>query len=281
MAYYKTEQELRRGIERELRRPCPPGWWQALVEEDWVKDAMSGGYTAAELAARIRQWEGWARQNVEATSKQEADKVPDLPPDDHIRVLARLVADQAAASAEVQAFRQTYLDGRLLSEREADEWLDERMCHANASGDVPDDLRAFLRLSEALVAATGWHRNVSEFLLSGETPPLRRISWALRPHRYGDADLTRIELQVHPSVSPADVARYYASVQQLLSKGKLRRRRRAPQRPPSVLVDFVRDRPTHSWIDRLEEWNAAHPQWAYSGKSQMQRDFTRAARPKW
>ena len=274
---YETIDQVKEALQRFIRRAVDPDIFVHMESKGWVHDVIKDGAPISWLAQEYRDLARLRRAPVSQSPKPP--KPPqDIPPNEQIRVLERLVADHAAATQEVRDFRQTHLNGKLLSEREAERWLDQKMRHAAQTGEQDAALRAFHGVAQGLVSRIGWDTNVPNFLLSGEPPPLRRLGWDVRPRQYGPFDLSYVELRVHPSVSPTTVATFYALLLKWLTPTPKATRRRAPKRPASQVVAFVHDRPGQPWEARVTSWNDAHPTMRFSNADHMQRDYTRAKR---
>ena len=133
------------------------------------------------------------------------------------------------------------------------------------------------RLSEDLTGC-GWTKaQAAIFLVCGVTPfiePIRirhqdaanrrglQFSWA-----------ERIVMEIDPTVSPSEVAHQYREARQRAGHS----RHRSLGAKHRALATFELDAGANSTgLARLEAWNQAHPQWAYSQPTNFRRDLARA-----
>lgn len=173
----------------------------------------------------------------------------------------------AAQGLHVGADGDARIAPRLLISRvQASSWeevrlhyVDEhRVAHTVAvtAGGVLDDLRV---LGETLSRAYGWTpAQATVFVLTDAVPLLEEIR--VRTDVRSQPAASRIRLEVEPTVPAARVAAAYRREQQRLLVSRPR-----PLGEKSLeLARFVAESdPALTWRERLEGWNAAHPDWAY------------------
>ena len=136
---------------------------------------------------------------------------------------------------------------------------------AISAGGVLEELA---RVSDFLSEAYCWTQAQAVlFLLTGETPRLTRIRQAVR-YRLPQA-LTRITLEIDPTVSPREVAEWYSIVRTEIVGG----RHRDQSDKHLKLAEFATTRPVgETWRASKTRWNTAFPTWSYSGVQNFERD---------
>lgn len=171
----------------------------------------------------------------------------------------------------------------LISRVQASSWEEVRLEYVDEHrvaqtvavtvGGVLDDLRA---MSETLSRTYAWTRaQATVFVLTDAVPLLEEIR--VRTDGRSNPAASRICLEVDPTVPAARVAGAYRREQQRLLVSRPR-----PLGEKSLeLARFVAvSDPDLTWRERLDAWNAAHPEWAYARDrvQNFHRDATAARR---
>lgn len=181
--------------------------------------------------------------------------------DGNARIEPRLLVSQVPLSSWEEVLLH-YVDGHRVSHTVA-----------VTAGGVLDELRV---LSDTLGRAYGWTpAQATVFVLTDAVPLLEEVR--VRTDRRDQPAASRIRLEVDPNVSPARVAEAYRQERQRL----LVTAPRPLGEKARELARFVAEsEPELTWRDRLDAWNAAHPDWAYRREhvQNFHRDATAARR---
>jgi len=240
--------------------------------DDWerLKDA------ARTYRSRQPEIEDDQEQQEDSKQRRTVEEIS-VELDDHTRLRGEVVAELAAARPGVQSFRKRHLQGRLLSNREADSFLhtDRDTRQRNAAQ------RALRRLGEDLERAYGWDaRRARRFVLTGRSPAPVRLSVA------AGGGKARIRIDAEPWVATEEVARVYRVAQRQLLGGDTRK---IPVHRLEAFR-FVRrhtqqDGSRPSWAKLKELWNEQHPEHSYKERNGLLQAFTqvseRLMRPKY
>lgn len=140
-------------------------------------------------------------------------------------------------------------------------------------GGVLDRLRS---LSEMLARRYPWRKaQASVYVLTGKPPQLSRLQTKLRFGSLGPA-MTRIELEVDPSVLPKELAAQYAKLRKVVFGN----RPRSVTDKHLTLVRFTARRPAgEPWLVRMRAWNQECPDdWKYKEVKNFARDCKQGLR---
>lgn len=142
-----------------------------------------------------------------------------------------------------------------------EQWV-ERI--AVADGSELDRLR---RLSESLATKYRWQpAQATLFVLTDATPMISRIRLTTLP--FSEPWSRRIQLDVDPAESPADVAAAFAHHGDTNESGRPRPVKEKHARAAvHALIDFAH----LPWAERVSRWNREHPHWPYT-ESNFRRD---------
>lgn len=119
----RTEEDVRRRLEDEFKRPIPQHMWQYLLELRAIEDYL--------LNPDEDTWENvkWhCRQlfTVMSYGKREEERLKrprEAPPDKRLAALGEIWAAEARREVGVMEFREKVLGGRLLTWEEASAWI--------------------------------------------------------------------------------------------------------------------------------------------------------------
>jgi hypothetical protein len=131
---------------------------------------------------------------------------------------------------------------------------------------VLEDLR---QLSERLSTQYGWTvAQATTFVLTDEAPSISAITYGLKEREL--PSLTRIMLDIDPTLSPKEVGEFYRRIRQEV----LGARHRDMTEKHLQLAIFAATRPDGvTWAKRMDEWNNTHPdEWNYEDSAQFAHD---------
>lgn len=134
------------------------------------------------------------------------------------------------------------------------------------AGGVLDKLR---KLCERLSKQYGWIEvQATTFVLTGEAPPITDITHSLKEREL--PSLTRIVLEIDPTLSPREVGEYYRKLRQEV----LGARHRDMTDKHLQLAIFASTRLNDgTWAERMTEWNKTHSsEWEYEDSVQFAHD---------
>ena len=134
------------------------------------------------------------------------------------------------------------------------------------NGGILDRLR---RLSEDLASRYQWQAaQATLFILTGSAPLLQTIR-VDAPYRWPLTSMTRITLEVDPTVTPQEVADAYRRARKAVIPGKAR----PISDKHARLALFAAKQPDGaSWAQQLATWNAVNPNWSYRHLGTFKRD---------
>lgn len=138
-------------------------------------------------------------------------------------------------------------------------------------------LDGLLQLSETLSTRYNWQPALATvFILTGLTPPYSRAGVTLKYFSAGGTLGTRLQLEIDPSL-PVDelVALYRSARKDLLAPIGGPKRTRPVSKKSIELARFAMANSDGTWEARMEQWNAVHPEDAYTERRNFQRDVTR------
>ncbi len=270
--------ELRGWLTRELRAQVPDEIWEMLVEDRTARPGLQKGDVELEDLKHEAQkllracWIGKASgrgskpPGRDALEERAGPIAVDLANAERLRahVFSQLTASMAENRPDVQQFRESYLEGKLLTEDEAGTFLAEHGEYTGVNSPVLKELRW---LGEQLAKDYRWQREEAMwFVLAGGTPPVSplravgSVGYSKHgPHR------AAITLTIEPWVDAKEVDRVYRDIQrQMLGNDNLligEKRLR--------LLEFVEDQKrtgTGGWRTLMQRWNETYPQWKYEDK---------------
>ncbi len=257
--------------------------WGHLTEHSYLTDY------ADDPEGLLQQAVGLVR-TLSETLPESVRKGP--PPPRRSRARQKKVAARVAESAEkracafsevaaalaqdhpdVRRFRARFLDGRLLTNEEAGEFVD--------SGQAERELSA---LAGTLVKTYRWREgDALWFVLTGEPPPIfaldARVYTAESRHAYRP-NAAEITLTIKPWVAAKDVERTYRDIQRQMC-GDSRSMKKRTLEAVRFVVRQIRERGAEQWPRRCERWNRQHPRWAYADFRGLRQAFERFAHPEY
>jgi len=226
-----------------------------------------------------------APDEVAANPSEEVTKRADA--------LAEIVATLSNNHPEVQRFRRRCLPGRLLTDEEAREFLNERggpqgtdkavrrtarnpkwALHPAAKRyATPSDMRELLGLADKLSKAYGWpDGDALWFVLTGYTPPMRPlevemfINTSTWPSHRHEPFVARITVTAHAWVQADEVKRAFRDAQRQLLGGDAPPTRRHERTWEGVkfVARRMREHGGETWEDRRTAWNRmCRKDWRY------------------
>lgn len=237
-----------------------------------------------EYQHELQQEEGYRRTDAEqppANTGSEAGPSAEpstaffveLPERDQKRadVLLEIEMRQAAERSDVQRFRHERLGSRLLSAEQV-----EREYYRPGARDTIDE--GLARLGRSLGENYNWSQGDAEwFVLTGEPPTLHPLGVSCRMHGsiYGPS-YGEITLHAAPWVPAEKVKQAFLRMRTQLRDGQASGAVSEQRLEVLRFVEAARARPGEwpGFPSLLEEFNEAHPQWAYPGY----RSFAKAYR---
>lgn len=288
--------------DRGLARPEPKEWVE-LARYDDAFSAFTGGDEH-----RVKEAGEWiiARRRPSRVRRSGADL------DDAKTALLSARGDATSAwahrfateSAPVISWRLRVLCGDLVDPIHVDEWVTTRLPKSTPDGPLVvlrwgafDDDRWTEKpsievaersdLGGLAIAARGlserftWtEAEAAVFVLTGLEMfcfPIRARGvrrWASQLDVSHDT-FTRATITIDPSVSPAELARWWAKARLTLTDGEPRRLQVERQ---AKLAGFMAKRwaTESSWADDHRTWNRTHPQWEYSSLGGFRTEALRA-----
>jgi hypothetical protein len=113
------------------------------------------------------------------------------------------------------------------------------------------------------------------FLLTGITPLIRSVRATILENPAAPA-LSRITLEIDPSVAPRELAEMYATVRAQFISG--RHRDLGEKHTELALQKMSGAAQAGTWASRMAAWNAEHPEWAYTEVANYAHDTLQARR---
>lgn len=302
---------LRAWVEKSLRRPLPDTAWEFEVTHRYVEEVLDGTEEREDyldgLRERLRAYGGWSGPAPRKRIEGDPDELPRRSQSEHRAVALSAWAFKAAsAEPRVRRFRRHRLHGRLLDPTEVDEWLTRWRSEARVPGKgidlewaVPLEdtvwtirkatvrrdgrLAALAELSDRLANRYRWRPGeATTFILTGERPLVfslaSRISLRMGGGEpIGDYDaFSWVQLRLDPTISPEELAEWWREMRRELFGG---RRHRPMNERHFALAGWMAERTAEtSWEEDRRAWNREYPEWAYSQRSNFQRDATTATR---
>lgn len=148
--FYSLE-DVRRALEKRLRRPIPDAVWEALAEEEHLEvaereEAGQRGAGLEYLIDKAREYLRLARKLERKPTLPKADEPHsgsrEAPPDKRLWALTRITAFLVNRDEEVQKFRKEALGGRLLSPEEVPKWIEEQAAKEGRTVTISFDVLA-------------------------------------------------------------------------------------------------------------------------------------------
>jgi hypothetical protein len=219
------------------------------------------------------------------------------------RALAALLADEATQSSPVVGFREEILHGELLQPSAIRTWVEQqhekdrsvgrKLARRTTAADVilfgredkhpifpGGTLYRLLMVAQYLERAYGWqNRAATNFVLVGNVPAIPATRSTYTKHfRY--PRLSRITLEIDPSVGPRQVMEEYRRVRARFIQ---RRTRRIGVRSAEVVLfhlEHSKKHPSATWKEEMETWNRKHrsqPDFRFKHEKSFALYFERAA----
>ncbi|HEY7338046.1 MAG TPA: hypothetical protein VH639_24380 [Bryobacteraceae bacterium] len=203
------------------------------------------------------------------------------------------MASHAARAAQVQDFRNRFLNGKLVRVSEIVSWVEslDKKDRATAPrrkpalGDVVNELcfakkqvlptwpggvlEKLALLSGLLARHYAWEpHDATNFLLSGKTPPMARVRVS-HAERLGFPRLSRIKLEIDPSVPPREVMDTYRRERTRVIP---RRSRAIGWRAAELVLFHIQQRPKQLvWREEMNAWNRKWPRFKFSRESNYEK----------
>lgn len=164
MTQFRSVDDIRRFIERRLKKPIPDWVWEYITafEDVYLRDILDGDAETLEeeIIPRVKTLLKVSKSPAVVQPNEKAGAT-ELPPDRRLETLGRVVAAQASKDSEITRFREDILGGRLLKPEEAAQWIREMAAKeghtVTISFDVPaEDWRdALLEKVQQFLASGG------------------------------------------------------------------------------------------------------------------------------
>jgi hypothetical protein len=299
---YMNEIELRARatkVRKEWKRSdtgyIPDHTWYWLKMERYVEDALNMDFEEEGVEFIVRRIDRMDGHVPDGGSRRPAQRgeynqdggevAEELTPKggEYISMRAKVISEAWAGLADerpdVTEFRQSVLDGRLLSSEEASAIVD-------APGDTLDELRVLeLRKLGSILANDyyGWDEaGAIWYVLTGKAPRLRPVRIRARgksPVPYHIPLQYDVTLFVLPWVPAKEVERAYRSAQKQLLKGTPRETGLRILEVVQFGWELFRTRgPMPSWRAWFELWNQAYPDKKFETWRNFRQYFLRGVR---
>ena len=288
-------EKLRKEWKRSDTGYIPDHTWHWLEEEGFIEDALDVPFDEEAVEFIVRRIDqmyahppdrGSRRPSQKSEYNQDGGEVVEelaTKGGEYIGVRAKVISEAwaglADARPDVTEFRQSVLDGRLLSSEEAGAIVD-------TPSDTLGELRALeLRKLGSILANDyyGWNdEGAIWYVLTGKAPRLRPIRMRARGkhpvERYVPLQYD-VTISVLPWVPAKEVERAYRSAQKQLLKG-------TPRETGARILEVVqfgweqfRTRgPMPSWRAWFELWNQTHPDKKFETWRNFRQYFLRGVR---
>jgi hypothetical protein len=236
--------------------------------------------------------------------KRTNARARDIDSDLSRRALAALLGTEARRSRQVVSFRTDVLHDQLLRPSAIPAWVEEQHQRDKTPAslerarqlDTAHEIRFGRRgiqpvfplgvldrlrtVSDHLAATYGWERGAAtDFVLAGSLPQVPSLTVRYGEHfRY--PRLSRITLEVDPSVGPREVMRQYRAARALFIPG---RTRRIGVKSSELVLFHLEQQAKHrglTWRKEMEQWNRKHsrrPSFRFRQESNYAAYFRRAA----
>jgi hypothetical protein len=264
-------EELRIWLTKQLRTSIPDGIWDALIEGRYAKpdlDEMELEDLVFEAQRLMRVWweakaDGGGRKppGRKTTIDLRREIAVDFGGNEALRARAfsELAADLGEIRPDVEGFRDDFLEGKVLTDDQADEFLTQ---HGGLDGDGLS-IKELHWLGERLAKDYRWRQgDAMWFVLTGRVPPVFPMSaegllhWSV----YGPHTAT-ITLTIEAWVDAKEVDKVYRDLQrQILGN----RDNRPIGERRLRLLEFVEEQKRTNgdgWRAWMQRWNEACTQW--------------------
>lgn len=285
------------------------GEWSLLEDDGHVREYDSGAVDLDHLVERVkrlRQAIGESPARERTIEVAEAGKLARRATT-RAQALSALLAVQAAQDPSVVDFRRKELRSHLVKPERVGEWVERRKSEPSELLTVdakrPDQTLKRSRLvleyavapslyvqhvAVALHSSLDWLRRVSEslasrfawwpaqgslFVLTGLVPIIPPIR-STTTRRLPITATSRITLEIDPTLTPREVAGYYATAR----KGLLGRRSRRMSEKHLRLAIYAATHKDGTWAERMLGWNIENPDRPYTHSTNFQRDAASALR---
>ncbi len=296
-----TAEDVRRELERRLRRPVADAIWTFFVKRGCVADVLDcleqGDWeeldsSLSDLASMAKDLETLLISPAARPARPERIEV-EAPTDERLQHLAQVLALDASREPDVVQFRTDVLGGQLLEEETSGDvglfLLFQRLKDVcQARGIDMEEAQSCLRDIQTMLAQKYmWsQQDALRFVLAGTVPEIPRYAASVT---LGDTypSLTRINVSVHISVSPNELAKVYrdlrrkvARFDEMCGNAPAKRRNRPMSEKHLALAAFAHAHQGETGREKLEAWNAQHPEWKYNPNNikNFQRDLLLARR---
>ena len=116
---YENEEEVRESLGKVLRRAVLDGLWDYLSDQRYVNEVIEGYLSIEHLAKEYHKL-------LAALAKDTGKEGPEdreLPTDERLQYLSRILAKEASRHPGVQHFRQEALGGELITPTDIEGWI--------------------------------------------------------------------------------------------------------------------------------------------------------------
>jgi hypothetical protein len=272
-----TEEEVRRWLAGRLKIPdVPAATWQMLVQDHYVAEVLrdeDGAHDAIVQRAGLLRRAGRPKHPGRSRTARSAELLPVTPAErEYAENVSAALAAHLGAQPPIRSFRGSYLDGRLLSDDGAEEFV-RHSSNAQNLRAVADWLRRAYPIRWKLPD------DAERFILTGRIRALHAVELS---GGLTIGPLEPIRLTVMPFVSARTVERAYRAVQRRVIG---RDNRRVGARNLALLCFVTARRADGNGAPRWEawraEWNREHrrrPAWRFDDRSAFRRAFLRGER---
>lgn len=318
MSRYRSEAAVRKALERALGRRLAESDWDYLVDKRHVSELIDDLQELDELVATVRELTRFGATEPDLSGLSSAWNVAGdvFEPRAHERATAAALAKVARADEDLRDFRKKEIGDRVLGPEESVSWITAHLADEARPGtigpitlDYQTPRRAYMdvaqgaeleylsadrsrtrvvrvrrggrldrlrKLSRILAARYGWVRaEAVRFVLTDEPPSAPLVRTGLWPAFDGPTAASRIVLSINVVATPREVAKAYGRARrQLLSRTP----RKLSDKHLALAEFSAREGVGASWRERMEEWNAERPDWAYDRPANFSRDCVAAER---
>lgn len=120
MMIYENEDEVRATLGKVLRRAVLDSLWDYLLEKMYVSEVLQGDLPIEDLAREYRKLAGLGTENGSSKGRPPERE---LPIDERLQYLSRILAKEASRHPGVQHFRQEALGGELITPTDIEGWI--------------------------------------------------------------------------------------------------------------------------------------------------------------
>jgi hypothetical protein len=145
--------DVRRALEKKLRRTAIDSLWSFLLEKGYVGEVLAGYESLDDLVATAKQVLQAARRN--STAVRTAAASGPQPGEARAWALSMLVAAETREDSRVTSFRADALNGALLPTPRAADWIKG---HSDVTATMTQDITITLKTDQIDYEGAGWAR---------------------------------------------------------------------------------------------------------------------------